>query len=213
MSETIGLYGGSFDPIHHGHLIVARAIAEQLELERVLFLPSANPPHKPSGTAARDAARAEMVRLAIRDELRFEFSDEDMALHGPSYTLDTVVRLCGKLGGKRKVCWLIGADSLAELTSWHRVSELVDTCRIVTAWRPGWEHIDWAQLREKLSESQVAQLRKNVCPTPRIDISSTTIRRRVHDGHSIRYLVPEVVRTYIETHGLYSGASGSGFGP
>ena len=137
MAERIALYGGSFNPIHSGHLIIARAVAEQLDLTRVILLPSKHPPHKQAEALLDAAHRAEMVRLAIPDEPLFEFSDFDLTRDGPSYTVETVAHFRKSLGAAVELFWIIGADSLAELSTWHRVCDLVDTCRIITAARPG----------------------------------------------------------------------------
>lgn len=203
MPSKIALYGGSFNPIHHGHLIIARHLVEELALDRLIFLPSAQPPHKTGATLAPADHRAAMVRLAIANEPVFEYSDVDLTGAGPSYTIDTVAHFRQTLGMDIILYWIIGADSLAELTTWYRVRALVDSCRIITAGRPGWETIDWSQLRARLSEDQIAVLQSGMLDTPLIDISATDIRRRVRAGKSIRYLVPDAVRNYIDTHGLY----------
>jgi nicotinate-nucleotide adenylyltransferase len=206
MATRIGLYGGSFNPIHNGHLIVARAVAERLNLDHVILLPSARPPHKGDRKLLDGEHRGVLVKLAIIDEPLFEFSDFDLTREGPSYTIETVNHFRESLGSQAELHWIIGADSLSELTTWHRARELVDACRIVTAARLGWDAIDWIPLRAMLSDAQVAALQAGVLPTPRIDISSTDIRRRVREGRSIRYLVPDPVRSYIEINGLYRDA-------
>ena len=203
MVRRIGLYGGSFDPIHNGHLIVARAIVERLDLERVIFLPTANPPHKADEDLAAADDRAEMVKLAIRDEPVFDYSDFDLARKGPSYTIDTVTHFRKQLGRRAALHWIIGADLLAELSAWRQAATLVDTCRVVTAARAGPQQIAWDRLRATLSETQIENLQKDVLDTPVIQISSTDIRHRVRHGRSIRFLVPDPVREYVEKHGLY----------
>ncbi|MGD2108642.1 MAG: nicotinate-nucleotide adenylyltransferase [Phycisphaerae bacterium] len=203
MVERIGLYGGTFDPIHHGHLIVARAIAERLGLDRIIFLPSATPPHKSTDALTDAPHRAEMVRLAIRNEPLFSYSDYDLTRSGPSYTIDTVNHFLQQLGQNAVVHWIIGADSLMELATWRDVATLVDTCRIVTAARPGSDDLDWQRLAPVLTEAQTRGLQSGVLDTPRIDISATGIRERVAEGRSIRFLVPDTVRAYIEKHRLY----------
>jgi len=208
MTDQIGLYGGTFNPIHNGHLIVARAIAEQLDLHHVIFLPSANPPHKPNERVLDPEHRAEMIRLSIADEPRFAFSDFDLTRSGPSYTFDTVMHFRKVFGPETELHWIIGADSLAELITWHRVSALVDACRIVTAARAGWGEIDWDQLAGLLHEAQIQRLRAGVLETPVIEVSSTQIRDRVHQGLSIRFLVPDCVAAYIERHALYGASAG-----
>lgn len=203
MSQRLGLYGGSFNPIHLGHLIVARSVAETLDLARVVFLPSATPPHKDSDALVEAGHRVEMVKLAIAGESAFEFSDHDLTCTGPSYTVETVAHFKRELSAGDELLWIIGADSLAELDTWYRVGDLVDSCRVVTAARPGWEQPDLAGLTAKLSAQQIARLRDGILETPRIDISATDIRARVAAGRSIRNLVPESVRLYIEMFGLY----------
>lgn len=207
MASRIGLYGGSFDPIHNGHLIIARAIAERLELQRLMFLPSAQPPHKRGELLAEPNHRAEMVKLAISDEPVFEFSDYDLTRVGPSYTIDTVEHFLRQFGPAAELYWIVGADSLAELTSWHRAGELIEACRIATAARAGWDRSAWEPLRAKLNEDQVAKLRGGFLETPVIDISSTEVRERVCSGRSIRFLVPDRTLDYIERYGLYRGPS------
>ncbi len=206
MAGRIGLYGGSFNPVHCGHLITARAIAEQLDLQRVIFLPSASPPHKAEKGLLDPAHRGEMVKLAIADDPVFEFSDFDLTREGLSYTIDTVAHFRQLFGPDAELYWVIGTDSLAELTTWHRVSALVDACRIITAVRGGCEPIGWDQLRGSLSEAQTASLRAGLLETPAIEISSTDIRRRIRQGRSIHCLVPAPMRTYIVQHGLYRDA-------
>ncbi len=203
MVERVGLYGGSFDPIHLGHLIVARAIADRLDLTRVIFLPSANPPHKSGEVLAEANHRAEMVKLAIKDEPVFEYSDFDLTRTGPSYTIDTVNHFLEHFGSDILLHWIIGADSLSDLAAWRQVATLVDLCRIVTAARPGWREAAWDRLRSALTDAQIQSLEAGVLDTPVIEISSTDIRRRVAEGRSIRFLVPDAVRAYIEKHNLY----------
>ncbi len=205
MPQSIALFGGSFDPVHCGHLIVARCLAETLGLHRVILLPCARPPHKSAGTLADGDHRAAMVRAAIADEELFAFSDFDLRREGLAYTIDTVEHFRGEFGPGAKPAWIIGADSLSELTTWHRAGALVDACRIVTALRPGSEAINWAHLRATFSAEQITSLQNGVVSTPLIDISSTEVRRRVREGRSIRYLVPDTVREYIAAHRLYEG--------
>ncbi len=206
MAAGIGLYGGSFNPIHNGHLIIARAVAEQLDLQRVVFLPTASPPHKASEGLADPAHRAEMTRLAIAGEPRFELCDFDLTRKGPSYTFETVTHFREVLGPDALLHWIIGADSLAELTTWRRISALMDACRIVTAARVGWEQINWDELRGVLDEARIARLQTGVLRTPIIEVSSCDIRNRKRQGRSIRYLLPDSVAAYIEANALYSDA-------
>ena len=203
MAERVGLYGGSFNPIHSGHLIVARSVAEQLELDRVILLPSATPPHKRDATLVDPHQRAEMVRLAIAGDPMFDYSDYDLVREGPSYTIDTVAHFADELPAGTELFWIIGADWLAGLGTWRDAEKLVDACTIVTAARSGWDQPDLSALTERLGEERIAKLRRFILDTPRIDISATDIRERGAAGKSIRHLVPEGVRSYIRMFRLY----------
>ncbi len=203
MAQRIGLYGGSFNPIHNGHLIVARDIAERINLDQIILLPASHPPHKDAGTLLDPAHRAAMVKLAIEGDPLFAFSDFDLKRSGPNYTIETVMHFREVLGPDVALHWLIGADSLAELITWRRVSDLVNACRIVTAGRQGCTAIDWTKLASVLSDEQVTLLKSGVLPTAQVDISSSDIRRRVSEGRSIRYLVPDPLRSFIDRNGLY----------
>lgn len=205
MAETTGLFGGSFDPIHVGHLIIARSIAEQLGLDRVIFLPSAMPPHKERDRLTTPEHREAMVRLAVDGEPLFSVSDFDLARTGPTYTVETVAHFRTAHGPDAALYWIIGGDSLAELHTWYHVDALAALCRIVTAVRPGWERPDLTALRERLGDARLAEIESGILATPRIDISATDIRARIRAKQSIRYLVPEPVRVYIEQHQLYTG--------
>lgn len=203
MSQRIGLFGGSFNPIHCGHLIAARSVAEALDLNRVIFLPSAHPPHKETADLLDASHRAAMVQLAIAGEGLFACDDFDLQRAGPTYTLDTVDHFAAALGSEVSLFWLIGGDTLIELATWHEIARLVDACPIVTAVRPGWEAPDLSVLRSVLTEGQIDRLKKSVVQTPRIDVSASDVRRRVAGGRSVRYLVPDSVLAYMSDHGLY----------
>lgn len=203
MAGGVALFGGSFNPIHHGHLIIARAVAERLDLVRLVLIPSANPPHKVGQDLADAADRLAMVRLAIADEPFFEVSDTEIRRRGTSYTILTLEEYRSRLAPGEDLYWIIGGDTISELHTWYRARELVDLCRIVTAVRPGFETPDLSVLQPTLSAAQVERLRRGILETPRVDISATDVRRRVAEGLSIRFLVPEAVREYIERKELY----------
>jgi nicotinate-nucleotide adenylyltransferase len=204
MSRTrVGLFGGSFNPIHHGHLILARVVRERLSLDRLIFIPASTPPHKQSEILAPPMNRLEMVRLAIRGEERFEASDCELNRPGPSYTVDTVKSFRERLGQETQLHWIIGGDSLAELDGWRDVSGILRLAQIVTVRRPSWEDSALEALRGNLSGEEIERLANGIVTAPLIDISSTDIRRRVSNGWSIRYLTPPDVVSYIENRGLY----------
>lgn len=199
----IVLFGGSFDPIHHGHLVISRFVAEHLAAQRVLLVPAARPPHKPDRDLTPGEHRLAMCRLAVDGEKLFEVSDWELRQSGPNYTLNTVRHFGETLPAGTELFWLVGMDSLGELASWYRVSELVDACTIVTAARPGFEARNLPGLSSVLTNTQIERLRQHVIASPRIEISATEIRARARAGQSIRYLVPEAVAGYIARRGLY----------
>ena len=199
------LFGGSFDPVHHGHLIVSRHVAEHLGVDRVVLIPSHQPPHKAGVALTSVEHRLAMCRLAVQDDTLFEVNDWEARQTGPNYTLTTVSHFRDMFGAGVALHWLIGMDSLAELPTWYRADELVEACTIVTAARPGHEPPSVDHLLTRFSAAQARRLLAQVVGGPRIDIASTEIRSRVRAGRSVRYLVPESVRAYIEAHALYAG--------
>ena len=195
-------FGGSFNPIHHGHLRCAQAVADQAGYERVVLIPSARPPHKPDNPElASPADRLAMCQLATNERggasPLFLVSDIETRRGGPSYTIDTVTEL--KSSGETDVHWLIGADMLLYLPKWHRPLDLLREVHFVVMARPGWT-IDWNAL-----PSEFRHLRDHVVPVPAIDISGTEVRRRVRQNLPIEHLVPRPVATYIDSHHLYRG--------
>lgn len=195
-------FGGSFNPIHHGHLICARAAAERAGFSRVVLIPSAQPPHKPNDHELAPAGhRLEMCRLAAGGQLDlFEVDQLEIQRTSPSYTLETVREL--KTRGWDEVSWLIGADMLLYLPQWHRPLELIREAHVYVMQRPGWQ-IDWAAL-----PAEYRRLQENVIAAPMIDISATEVRRRVAAGKSVEYLTPPAVADYIRRHGLYRTSAG-----
>jgi nicotinate-nucleotide adenylyltransferase len=201
--ERILLFGGSFDPIHNGHLIVSRHVAEELGLARVILIPSASPPHKLDQRLAPIVDRVAMCRLIAAEDPLFDVSDWEAQRPGPNYTLLTIQHFRSLLGPGPELCWLVGMDSLNELDTWYHAAELVDACTIVATARPGSTRPDSSALSASFSPPQVEKLLRHVVAGPHIDIAGTDIRARVRAGQSIRYLVPETVRAYIEQHQLY----------
>lgn len=189
-------FGGSFNPIHHAHLLCARAVAERLGFEGVLLIPTAQPPHKPDQShLAPIKDRLAMCRLAVEGDNFFNVSDLEMHRDGPSYTLDTIRQL--KSSGWPTVSWLIGADMLNYLPKWHKPLEIIQEANLVLMARPGW-NFDWTTLGPAYQH-----LRKNIVEAPLIDISATGCRQRVAAGLSIAYLTPPVVCQYVADNGLY----------
>lgn len=202
------LFGGSFDPIHFGHLVVCRAIAEQLDIPRTILIPSARPPHKRSRNLAPFADRLEMCRLAVREDPQFEVSDWEIREPGPNYTLHTVQHFRKELPPDTGLFWLIGMDSLIDLPSWYHVDELVAACTLVTARRPGFDPPDLSRFADVMPREAIERLRRHILVAPMMDVSATDIRARLRKGLSVRYLVPEAVREFIAARGLYTGGTG-----
>ena len=216
MAERIVLFGGTFNPIHHGHLIVARAVAEHFHFDRITLVPAALPPHKSlvdtpaEGEAAVRMPTAQdrlaMVRLAAAGEDVFDVSDVELTRRPPSYTFDTLMAMRERHGLQAKLYWVVGADMLEDLPNWRRAGEVADMATIITAARPPWSGRIGdilAELAGRFRPDQLAKLSAAVAPTPLVDITSTQIRHRTHQGLSIRYLTPEAVIKYIQERGLY----------
>jgi nicotinate-nucleotide adenylyltransferase len=199
----IGILGGSFDPIHVGHLVIAESARDQLRLDRVLFVPAASPPHKPHRTLAPAADRVAMARAAVRGNPAFEVSTIEIRRGGTSYTLDTLLELGAQLPRGTEMHFLVGADSALEIDTWHEVRRVLDLAHFVILPRPGFRLDALERLANRIGPRRVAALRRSLLDSPILEISSSDIRRRVASGLSIRYLVPEVVRRHIERQGLY----------
>lgn len=195
--------GGSFDPIHLGHLLIAEQVREQLGLGAVLFIPGGQPPHKPGRELAAAEHRLAMAVLATRDNPGFAVSRLELDRPGPSYALDTIRALRAEGGPGAEVIYILGADQALELMTWHRATEVVQETRFVVVPRPG---SDLGQLPARLGS---AAERVTVLPLAELPISASEVRARVAAGRSIRYLVPESVREYILSQGLYRPATGS----
>jgi len=205
MTGRMVLYGGTFDPVHYGHLITARAVAEARGYDKVVLLPSASPPHKASARAGA-ADRLEMLRLAVMGDEMFDVCDLEISRPGKSYTFDTLQVLREIHGPDVELHWIVGADMLADMPNWHRAAEVVDQARIVIALRPPWhEQIEQtlADLAARLWAVRTRKLADGIVRTPLIDISSSEIRRRIACGLPVRYFVCDAVADFIREKGLY----------
>jgi nicotinate-nucleotide adenylyltransferase len=201
--ERLGVFGGTFDPIHIGHLIIATELQHALRLDRILFVPSGHPPHKADQTISPDADRLAMLRLAVVDNPAFAISTLDLDRPGPSYTADLIQLLHEQYPDARLV-FLMGEDSLRDLPTWYRPDRIVSLAEIGVAIRPEVE----ADLELIYQRIPAASGRITVVPTTLIDISASELRRRVRDGKPIRYQVPATVESYIMTNGLYRSGEG-----
>lgn len=196
------MLGGSFNPVHLGHLIMAQDAMEHFELSKVIFLPCAQPPHKSPGELAPAHHRLAMLEAALEGDLHFEVSDMEIERGGTSYTIDTM-RVLTKEYPDMEICFIIGADSLVELHLWKDINLLLNLCRIVTLVRPGFDHETLGRLNLNLPAPWAEKLLSDVRGGHLITISSTDVRYRVAEGMSIRYLVSPAVDMYISEHSLY----------
>lgn len=198
----IGIFGGTFDPIHLGHLIVAEQCREQVPLDEVWFLPAARPPHKGRSPLTPFDRRIDMIELAIAGHPQFRVSDVENHRPGPSYTADTLTEL---RQARPEVDWhlILGADSLADLPQWYDPVRIISLATLLVVTRPGWEAPSANSLRQALGLTAEQPLRLRAVESPLIDISSRDLRRRVAEGRSIRYLVPSAVAAYIADKKLY----------
>ena len=191
-------FGGSFNPVHHGHLICARHAAERAGFDVVSLVPSATPPHKSTSSDLAPAAdRVRMCGLAIDGRLAFEVNDLETQRTGPSYTIDTARKLAAETG--TRVSWLIGADMVRTLPTWHEPDALLAEVDFVVLARPGWS-FDWAAMPDNFRALQT-----NVIEAPLIEISATGIRQRVRRGLPIDFLTPQPVVDYIRSMRIYNG--------
>lgn len=211
MVRPVGILGGTFDPVHYGHLRSALELQEALELKEIRLLPSAVPPHRPAPRASAEQ-RLAMLRLAIAGQSGLSVDSHELERSGPSYMVDTLTSLRAELGDT-PLCLILGADAFLGLPSWHRWQELNDLAHLVVMHRPGWsvesaEAALKAQLRERRLDSASALAAKPaggiwLQPVTQLDISATALRELIAAGRSPRYLLPEAVWDYIRAQGLY----------
>jgi nicotinate-nucleotide adenylyltransferase len=202
MNQRLGVLGGTFDPIHHGHLVAAGEAHYQLGLDKVLFVPAGSPPHKPDRPILPGDQRLRMIELAIAGKAHFDTSRVDLDRPGPCYTVDTLRLLRGQWGPQTTLFFIEGVDSLSEISTWYQPQRLIELCELAVVERPG------VQLDLALLDAQLPGLRSKIhwVQMPGLEISSSDLRSRVRDGRPISYLVPTSVETYIRQQGFYLGA-------
>jgi nicotinate-nucleotide adenylyltransferase len=207
----LGLFGGTFDPIHHGHLRTALELLHSLKLGEVRFLPTGNPPHRDQ-TSADAAQRLEMVRAAVADQPGFTVDDREVRRTGPSYSVDTLTELRQEFPD-RPICLLLGMDAFLGLPHWHRWKEIFDLAHVVVAHRPGWKAPTQGPLGEVMVDRGTGGIRDlHASPAGRIfvhavtqlEISSTELRQLVAAGGDPRYLVPDPVREVLRRLRCYA---------
>jgi nicotinate-nucleotide adenylyltransferase len=200
--KSTGLLGGTFDPVHNGHISIAEQALKAAGLDRVLLIPAARPPHKANRTMARPEHRLAMARLAAEGRRGLEACDIEFTLPGPNYTIRTVDALRARFPGERLVI-IIGADTVAELPSWRDAARLIEEVDWAVAARPGSDGGDCSEIEKRLGLKFADKLRRAAIPVTPVDISSTEVRRLVAAGEDIRGMAPEAVEEYIRLHGLY----------
>ncbi len=200
---TLGVFGGTFDPIHVAHLAVAESARDALGLERVLFVPNRQPPHKPDQLVTPAADRLAMVRAAIADNPAFDVSTIEIDRAGPSYTSDTLETLRSEglaAGGSQDLALILSADAVAGLATWHEPRRVLALAQLVIAPRDGYPDIEPSDIARLVPG---ADARVVILDGPRMSLSASEIRARAAAGRSLRYLVPDAVAAYIGDHGLY----------
>ncbi|MFC2031263.1 nicotinate-nucleotide adenylyltransferase [Chloroflexota bacterium] len=201
--ERLGILGGTFDPIHHGHLVAAGEAYHQLGLDRVLFVPAGNPPHKLRDPITAARHRLRMLELATAEAPHLGISHVDLERPGPCYTLDTLRTLRAEWGPEPAFFFVEGADSLAEILTWHQPERLIELCELAVVERPG------ITIDLDLLDQQLPGLAAVVhwVQMPLLEISSSDLRARVREGRPIRGLLPPEVESYIREQRLYPEAA------
>ena len=211
MAEPIGLFGGTFDPIHYGHLRTAFELLQALKLGQVRFLPAGNPPHRLDPLAPSDL-RLQMVRAAVAGQPGFTVDDREIRRSGVSYSIDTLTEMRHEYP-ERSLCLLLGMDAFLGVPTWHRWSEIFQLCHVVVAHRPGWKAPITGPLGEVMVDRGTGSVRDlHSSPAGRIyvravtqlEIASTDLRALIMSGQDLRYLVPEAVRDLIARSGCYA---------
>lgn len=198
--HRVGILGGTFDPIHIGHLVTAEAVRYEYNLDKVIFIPAAIPPHKDNDSVTPATHRYIMTVLATYSNPYFEVSPIEMNRPGPSYTIDTIYELVEKYGKDTDFYFITGADTIAEIPTWDRIEELLGLCQFIAATRQGFlPNVD--NIKEYFGE--LGEKRIHRLNTPELEISSTDIRERIKKGISIKYVLPLAVEQYIYKEGLY----------
>lgn len=196
-NKVLGIMGGTFDPIHYGHLVTAEAARCSFNLDQVIFVPSGRPPHKKEKIITLPEHRFNMTQLAIDSNPYFHISRVELDRPGYSYAVDTVSRFLKHYGEDTELYFITGADAIIEIITWKNVEKLMEHCKFIAATRPGFHLHDVNHLPEEFMEKIIFM------EVPALAISSTDIRRRVAGHRPIKYLLPESVESYIFNHNLY----------
>ena len=203
MIKKTALFGGTFDPIHNGHIKVAKFAANKIGAEKVILIPAKRSPHKNFKPIACAEDRIKMISLAIADRSDFEINDCEITRPEPSYTLETVEYFRDKYADDTELYFLIGADSLKDFSKWYKVVDLIDICHICVMFRAGVQRPDFADFAPIFGRQRTEKLSENVIETPLINISSTDIRNKIAAGQNVEKLIHPDVLKYITEKGLY----------
>lgn len=203
MKRRVGIFGGSFDPVHLGHLWIAEAARSELNLDAVVWIPAATSPLKPNGPVASDQDRLQMVRLAISSNPDFVLDDREITRGQISYTVDTIEELRNEQPDD-DLFLIVGSDSLASLDRWHRPTRLLERVTLAVIQRGGDAAIDFAILEDLTTPDRIRAIQQSVVPMPIIQVSSTDLRQRVLTKQSIRYQVPAAVEAFIQSNSPYT---------
>lgn len=198
----LGIFGGSFDPVHYGHLLLAESCREQCRLDRIWLLPAANSPHKLSQRPVEARHRVEMLRLAVGGHPTFEVSTLEIDRGGVSYTVDTLATIRQQLP-QAALYLLMGADTLEDLPHWRQPGRICELATLVTVRRAGLPPPNFDALRQIAAPAQLDACEAHQVNMPLVEFASSDIRRRVREGRTIRYMTPRAVEAYIDTHALY----------
>lgn len=197
MQQKIAIMGGTFDPVHYGHLVTAEAARCGFTLDKVVFVPSGRPPHKQERKISPAEHRLAMTQLAIATNPSFEVSRVEIDRPGFSYAVDTVAAFHERYGQEAEIYFITGADAILEILTWKNVDRLMEVCHFIAATRPGFQLSDMENILPRFRGKIIFM------EVPALAISSTDIRERVRRGRPIKYLLPEPVEEYIYQHGLY----------
>ena len=198
----IGILGGTFDPVHRGHLEIARRAMDEAELERVIFIPAGQPRLKPGEPSASPQQRLEMLRLAVDDTSGFEVSDIELRRPGPTLTVETLRELRREFGGGVELCFILGLDVLARFDQWLEPERVMELARLLAVSRPGYTGFDWPGF---YARNPYALDRVTCLDSTAIDVSASELRQRISTGASVSGLLPPAVEGYIRDNGLYVG--------
>lgn len=197
----VGVLGGTFDPVHLGHLAIAEEVRIKLDLDRVIFIPAGQPRLRADEYLTPAIDRLRMVELAIGDNPHFQVCDIEIQRSGPTYTVDTLVELGQRFGPDTSLYFIVGADILGQFHRWKDPEKVLEACHLVVVSRPGHQDDDWPEwfrgadsVKDKVTQLEI----------PMVDISGTEIRRRASLGESVRHLVPDLVAEYIQDRKLYA---------